>query len=365
MAEGALKFVPFTTSISVSFWTCLARKKLNDWKLDDAELGIWGYYEAGTRNRPTRFHITEDCLESDAKQIGSTISVRMNGTLKLFNTVEDFKNVNKTQIMEEIKSSKGDCFVMVAFADLKKHKYYYHVLYPAFFDPQIIPTWTDSALPEDVDLKDIRRLAMEKGAPWFKRDGDSFFVFVDPGPMIDGVLGWPARSLIFSKGQNQPEMDILCIGQGIADAKMVHVKTGIIGKDSFAVTGWEKNESGVVGPTVVNLAPMMDPKRLAKEASDLNLRLIKWRLLPELDLEKFKTAKCLLFGAGTLGCNVTRILLGWGFQNITLIDNGKVSFSNPPRQSLFRFEDCLDGGKPKAETAAMRALEIDPSAVKS
>lgn len=57
-----------------------------------------------------------------------------------------------------------------------------------------------------------------------------------------------------------------------------------------------------------------------------------------------------------------------------MIDNGKVSFSNPPRQSLFTFEDCCTdsssqgigggggGGKLKAETAAQRALEINPSA---
>lgn len=44
------------------------------------------------------------------------------------------------------------------------------------------------------------------------------------------------------------------------------------------------------------------------------------------------------------------------------MDNGRVSFSNPPRQSLFRHEDCLHGGSPKASTAARRALEIAPYA---
>lgn len=40
-----------------------------------------------------------------------------------------------------------------------------------------------------------------------------------------------------------------------------------------------------------------------------------------------------------------------------------MSFSNPVRQPLFRFEDCLDGGKPKAACAAERLKEIFPSIV--
>ena len=37
-----------------------------------------------------------------------------------------------------------------------------------------------------------------------------------------------------------------------------------------------------------------------------------------------------------------------------------MSYSNPVRQSLFTFQDCLEGGKPKALTAAQRLKEIFP-----
>jgi len=54
------------------------------------------------------------------------------------------------------------------------------------------------------------------------------------------------------------------------------------------------------------------------------------------------------------------VLLSWGVRNITLVDNGVVSYSNPVRQSLFEFTDCVDGGKPKAATAAAKLKTIFP-----
>lgn len=49
--------------------------------------------------------------------------------------------------------------------------------------------------------------------------------------------------------------------------------------------------------------------RLAVSAADLNLKLMRWRTLPSLDLGTLSSVRCLLLGAGTLGCQVARMLM--------------------------------------------------------
>ena len=51
---------------------------------------------------------------------------------------------------------------------------------------------------------------------------------------------------------------------------------------------------------------------------------------------------------------------GWGVRKITFVDNGSVSYSNPVRQPLFDFKDCLNGGAKKALRAAEALYKIYP-----
>jgi ubiquitin-like modifier-activating enzyme ATG7 len=85
----------------------------------------------------------------------------------------------------------------------------------------------------------------------------------------------------------------------------------------------------------------MNTEKLAESAVNLNLKLMKWRIAPDINLEIIKNQKCLLLGSGTLGCNVARCLMAWGVETITFVDNSRVSYSNPVRQSLFVFQDSV------------------------
>ena len=118
------------------------------------------------------------------------------------------------------------------------------------------------------------------------------------------------------------------------------IATTSTSKPQFKIVGWELNARYKAGPRSVNLRPLLDSNHLAIQAADLNLKLMKWRMIPNLQVEQLQSTKALLIGAGTLGCNVARVLLGWGIRNIKILDYGKVSYSNPVRQSLFTIQDC-------------------------
>ena len=119
-------------------------------------------------------------------------------------------------------------------------------------------------------------------------------------------------------------------------------------KEWFAV-GWERRYCEGVNLETSRLgsALMMDPTKLADQAMVLNLNLMRWRVLRELNLEKLENTRCLLLGAGILGCyvacrlavSILRLYLLEGdyqlplfnLDKITFINSGMVSFSNPVR----------------------------------
>ncbi|KAL1982567.1 hypothetical protein VTN96DRAFT_1224 [Rasamsonia emersonii] len=206
---------------------------------------------------------------------------------------------------------------------------------------------------------------------------DCYICFADPSNYLNAP-GWMLRNLLVLVRQRWrlDKVQILCYrdvqskrdqGRSLvitleldssraADPDIEQPPHGQIPK----VTGWERNSAGKLAGRVVDLTAYMDPHKLADQAVDLNLKLIKWRISPNLDLEKIKRTSCLLLGAGTLGSYVARNLLGWGVRTITFVDNGSVSFSNPVRQPLFSFKDCLEGGAKKAHRASEALRDIYP-----
>lgn len=208
---------------------------------------------------------------------------------------------------------------------------------------------------------------------------DRYICFTDPST-YPTCPGWMLRNLLVmvSRRWKLGKIQILCYRDTHArreDARSVILcleqeklkpETDSVPASESAtlalpkVTGWERNSAGKVVSKIASLAEFMDPRLLADQAVDLNLQLIKWRIAPTLDLDKIKSTKCLLLGAGTLGSYVARNLLGWGVRKITFVDSGSVSFSNPVRQPLFNFEDCIGGGVKKAIRASNALKEIYP-----
>uniref|UniRef100_A0A3Q1BDX8 Ubiquitin-like modifier-activating enzyme ATG7 n=1 Tax=Amphiprion ocellaris TaxID=80972 RepID=A0A3Q1BDX8_AMPOC len=417
-ATIGLQFAPFSSALEAGFWHQLTQKKLNDYRLDESPKCIKGYYYNGDPvGLPTRLN-----LEFSAFDVDGPTPARCSpavGTLYNTNTLDSFKIIDKKALLEKEAREIWDSiqsgaawkdpstlcrFILLTFADLKKYHFYYWFCFPALCFPEGIKIVQPPSLLEQIfSAKQIAALqeaydslCMKRGTtalPYFLMkytddtvelaslgDGETFFtdtMMVTVGVYDPCTLsqhpGWPLRNLLVllanQWGSKVDTVEVLCFrdrtlqgSRSIQHSIMFQVKLPELPNNSVCPksVGWEKNKKGAMGPRMVNLSECMDPKRLAASSVDLNLKLMRWRLVPSLDLDKVVSTKCLLLGAGTLGCNVARTLMGWGVRHITFVDNAKISYSNPVRQPLYEFEDCLGGGKSKAMAAVDRLTKIFP-----
>ncbi|CAH7671090.1 hypothetical protein BY996DRAFT_4576611 [Phakopsora pachyrhizi] len=343
--------------------------------------------------------------------------VTVHGILKNYNKIEDFKSCDKQALFNSFsdnlwknlhsrsildqKDENFPTFLVINFADLKKYRYFYWFGFPAFIPKPSWTTlsedWSNLRLNDSIELgrlisesegDECHWIAKREAGKWFigsSSQWSEFFpptlptderyvLFIDPA-VSSQALGWPLRNILakifVQNGSSGQRFNVIAYRDPVGSNQSYSVTRSLLLKVELpeqvshdgnrpSAIGWEKNSVGKLGPRMADLAPMMDPKRLAEQAVDLNLKLMRWRILPELDLEKISSTRCLLLGAGTLGCYVARTLMAWGVRKITLVDSAKVSFSNPVRQPLFEFQDCIEAGKPKAECAAAALKRIYP-----
>lgn len=343
------------------------------------------------------------------------------------NTLEAFKQTDLAafiellgrDIMESIKDgssledpSKLSLFLLLAYSDLKKYKFYYWVAHPTPLElPEMYYEEPQRLAKEEFrsnhfydlingfqqlnsKLKNyfavlvfcdmyLMVIDLETGLNALDRNesyshekqkpGRVYFAFYDP--CTSSEPGWPLRNLLSLLFWHRPTycftnvINVISIrGNEALDSIVYKLRVKPCEdtkktRDSLFnshLVGWESNTNGKMGPNIAHLSFAMDSIRLSDRAINLNLKLMKWRLVPNLDLEKISSLKCLLLGAGTLGCSVARVLLGWGVNNITFVDNANVSHSNTVRQSLYTHQDAVER-KFKAHAAKAALLKIRPN----
>ncbi|XP_032783389.1 ubiquitin-like modifier-activating enzyme ATG7 [Daphnia magna] len=415
-----LQFLPFSSVISSSFWHKLTQMKIDVYALSDEPVDITGYYtnQSASSRLPACLNVDYSSFENHHASVVGRNGILCQGLLQNTNTFEAFKDINKQaainkcgeQIWNDILSGAAllnpsllTRFLLLTFADLKKYQFYYWFAFPTLVFPSKIildeePKELDKVLTKDElhqlqQAYDQYKATCGQSAFLVEKNPDLGFKchplkelanlkdttwvgFCDPSSLPTNP-GWPLRNLLALIAYHHKErlagLSVLCWRDEVRDGQrrigsslLIEIKDVVYPTENETnpkCLGWEKNERGKLGARMVNLSNSMDPERLANSAVDLNLKLMKWRLLPELNLDIVQNTKCLLLGAGTLGCYVARTLMAWGVRHITFIDNGRVSYSNPVRQSLYTFKDCLNGGQPKAESAANCLREIFPGMI--
>ncbi|XP_039087203.1 ubiquitin-like modifier-activating enzyme ATG7 isoform X3 [Hyaena hyaena] len=383
-----LQFAPFSSALDVGFWHELTQRKLNEYRLDEAPKDIKGYYYNGdSHGLPARLTLEFSAFDMSAPTPAHCCPAV--GTLFNTNTLEAFKAADKKlllehaadEIWEAIKSGAAlenpvllNKFLLLTFADLKKYHFYYWFCFPALCLPESIPLIQGPVgLDQRFSPKQIQALERAyddlchtegvPALPYFLIKYDENVVLVsllkhcsdffqdqrtkvtigvyDPCNLAQHP-GWPLRNLLVLAAHRWSSsfqsVEILCFRdrtmQGVRDIAHsivfeVKLPEMAFSPDCPKAVGWEKNQKGGMGPRMVNLSECMDPKRLAESSVDLNLKLMCWRLVPTLDLDKVVSVKCLLLGAGTLGCNVARTLMNArGFNMSIPMPGHPVNFSS-------------------------------------
>ncbi|KAM3726433.1 Ubiquitin-like modifier-activating enzyme ATG7 [Dirofilaria immitis] len=389
----AVKFVSFTTFVDPLFWDELGMRKLNDWKLDEQPHSITATYcnqDPGTSC--TRLSISFDAFLIKSEWNRNVVPV--NGSVLAVNTHETFKNLDRKQILcstaqkvkrciESLdwlqKPSLLNTFYLTVYPDLKKYTFRYWNCIPALLYPQAVKMLSDpTQLSAELATLIQVFIALHHNEPFllvgktptplssilssnFVWSSDIHVVYADPSTLT-AFPGWPLRNLLAAIAYVRKDLQnakFVCYRSGCVPSVIMHLGWETGGNLSTAAVGWERMK-GSLSPAFIDLRDSLDPLKLMEFSTELNLRLIRWRLVPNINLQRFANSKCLILGAGTLGCNVARSLLGWGVKNFTFVDNARISYSNVVRQSLFGFDDAANGGKLKAVTAAEGLRKINP-----
>ena len=399
---SVVKFVPFASTVESSFWVRYCQEKLDRIQLSEDPIDLIATYSVDA----PRLQVQETSLETSTKVPNDRIA--MKGILMGFNTLESFQKLDKNDLLRTFMQNLPDkmtSFLLLTYADLKNHKVLYWFAMPALVPQSSIRALRQESLHDIWTLEERQRLhsqiqllRAETCPPYFiynkvtclplssyDENDNVIFGFFDPAQ--GAPMGWPMRNLVaylslhlklggttvrilsyrprrLRRRTWLEDTSFEEVDSSLDDEMDASVLLHVVIPDVYddRVVGWELNARSKPGPRWVNLRPLLDSQHLAIQAADLNLKLMKWRMIPSLQVDKLQSTRVLIIGAGTLGCSVARVLLGWGIRHIQFVDSGKVSYSNPCRQSLFTLEDCeAEGGRPKAAAAAeaLRRIAAD------
>ena len=343
-----IRFQHYNLHIDPTFWSTLYGRKLDVWKLDDGQKPCGAVISNNTvyldrssldveeerRLKPTDAKAKNSPNPGPLREKNETTTAR--GIIRVFNTRDDLTACYEAERYQLLKSPHE--FIMLVHADLKQYSFDYFFALPTM-EPASPFTARGGMHEQSIMQTDHPVVQMQ-----FRLTEERHFY----------ELPYMARNrmyLHYMRGARFFEFPHGNAGSIRLHVNCEHTKPRYV--------GWNKKKRDLhVTMITVNLAKTMDPKLIAEQNAELNLKLMMWKHEPNLPLDRLRSVRCLLIGAGTVGCTVARNLIAWGIRNITFVDCATVSHSNPVRQNLYTPADI---GKYKAEVAAEALTAILPS----
>ena len=146
----ALRYLPFETVVDSAFWHSLADRKLNEYRLSEGPFPISvEFVNSHASGVSPRMSVDATAFTSSLchRTYSSGGYFRMNGELLVFNSIDEFKNVDKQSLINEFgircvndalqnneflkNPDMVSKFQLITYCDLKKHKFFFWFAYPA------------------------------------------------------------------------------------------------------------------------------------------------------------------------------------------------------------------------------------------
>ena len=343
--------------LTLSFYTEYQKRILNEYKYDNAIVPINSFYENSDSSTFMRFEDFSFDYKKNPQNTGKLFMI--DGLLAHYSTIDSFEKLVNLDTVLQVAKEKKSQFVLFMYGDLKTFIFRFRFIFinsnnVDYKIKKISPHITDEGIKKEIEEHIAHKSSVVNEKGWFSKN--NYIAIHDISSVLTSIPIFIKYSLYEFYPTNDKSNQIVLI-KGTNTFLFITI-------DNISIKEINQQEECTKTEIVkVDLKNMFNPESIAENAVDLNINLMKWRMCPHLNTDIIKSSKYLLIGSGTLGCHVARCLLGWGARHITFVDNGKVSYSNPVRQSLYDFEDSKNVGENyKAILAAKKLKQIFPMA---
>lgn len=366
-----MRLVDITPIIDFAFWQKLYYLKLDELKLSEDPIPVTGRCKC-TKFESEQVRLNLDAFSFDVKapykiKYDTYHSVELKGYVKIINKKTEMDTFcERTEALVEEIIDKGldkdFAFYIVLHIDHKKFEFLY-----SFFQTKAAANFNELVLKTTAVDKNEFKLEIEdveqSHGIVLNREAGVFCDTLSNTNIGKIALNYAIIAKLYDRDSIFIVKDPLIVSSDSANrtinckALKIDLKKGFDNNNMLSLVRVVKGKS-------INLKSFLSKEQMIEDQSSLNLKLMKWRLEPRLDLQKLSSTKILILGTGTLGCNLARLLVAYGIKDITFLDNSYVSYSNLARQSLFNTDsfDDEDKGMPKVEAAKINLLKISPDA---